>query len=138
MEPQENPLIRITPDDVAEANQLSLHCPICANPVERYSSDPNLAPVECVSCGALYHKACREQMSGACAMIGCEEQRHRPYGQPVAPVITLHKNELRGDGRQLNKELKRQEQERRRRELANTLLSRFFAWLLRQIRILNE
>ena len=138
MEAQENPFIRITVDDVDEANQLSLHCPICANPVERYTSDPNLSPVECIGCGALYHKTCREQVGGSCAMIGCEEKRHRPFGELVAPEITLNKRDFPGDSRQLNKELKREEQLRRRRELQTSLLSRFFSWLLRQIRILNE
>ena len=138
MEAQENPFIRITVDDVNEANQLSLHCPICANPVERYATEPSLAAVECVGCGALYHKTCREQAGGACAMIGCDEKQYRPYGELIAPEITLSKQDMPGDGRQLNKELKRQEQLRRRRELQSNLLSRFFAWLLRQIRILNE
>ena len=31
MDEQENPFMRITDNDIVEANRLSLHCPICAN-----------------------------------------------------------------------------------------------------------
>ncbi|MDJ0756235.1 MAG: hypothetical protein QNJ45_22080 [Ardenticatenaceae bacterium] len=135
MEEQENPFMRITLDDVNEANQLSLHCPICANPVERYADDPGLQPVECISCGALYHKTCWEQAGGACAMIGCEEKTYRLFGQIEAPVLTVNMKDLPRDEVRANKRLKDIE---RRRQRERSLFARFFNWLLRQIRILNE
>lgn len=132
---QENPFVRITLDDVTEANQLSLSCPICANPVERFANDPGLRPVECISCGALYHKACWEQAGAACAMIGCEEKEYRIYGELENAVITVNKHDLARDEIRTNKRLKDIERRRRREQ---TLFSRFFNWLVRQIRILNE
>lgn len=132
---QENPFVRITLDDITEANQLSLSCPICANPVERFANEDGLRPVECISCGALYHKACWEQAGASCAMIGCEEKEYRLFDAPEAALITVNKRDLSRDEIRTNKRLKEIERNRRR---DRTLFSRFFNWLVRQIRILNE
>ena len=88
-EPIENPPISITLDDISEANQLSLACPICASPVEAYSTQRALAPVVCTDCGTLYHLTCWEQNGGKCAVIGCESKTYTPYGSEVGATLTI-------------------------------------------------
>lgn len=73
-------LITITTDDVSRANQLSLHCPICAGPVEKHVTDDALRPVVCTRCDTLYHRACWEGNGGKCAILGCGHKECRPYG----------------------------------------------------------
>jgi hypothetical protein len=143
MDEQQNPLMRITADDIAEANQLSLHCPICASAVEKNVDGDELRPVVCASCGTLYHKACWERSGGKCAVLGCGHDKYRLYGRDLGPALQVHYDDIRraapstnGSGpsartRRLKDEQKRQVEQLRR----PGLLQRFFQWLLNQIRI---
>ena len=144
MTEQENPLIRITVDDISEANRLSLHCPICAGPVESYTDNPALQPVVCGGCKTLYHKACWEQSGGKCAILGCNHTKYLVYGRPDKPALVIKPGDIPAapspNGRsdrvsQRTKELK-QEQQRQVEELRRpSLLRRLWQWLLDQIRI---
>jgi hypothetical protein len=143
MAEQENPLIRITEDDIKEANQLSLHCPICAGAVEDNPQEDALTPVVCAECGTLYHKACWGQSGGKCAILGCDETKYYVHGRRVSPVLTIsHKdiprqlaNGSRPPTAPRTKELKA-EQARQVEQLRRPgLLRRLFQWLLDQIKI---
>lgn len=151
MEEQENPKLTITIDDIQEANQLSLHCPICTSPVENYVSDPALVAVICDKCGTLYHKICWEQGGGACAMIGCDSRRYKLYAQNNNPALSIRPGEITiapnapanrsGNNRSdriNNRRLKEQERQMYDEIYGRGLFRRFFEWLLRQIRILDE
>ena len=46
----ENEPIKITEEDIAEANRLSLSCPICASAVEKNTNNPSLRAVICANC----------------------------------------------------------------------------------------
>ncbi len=141
MDEQQNPFIRITDNDIAEANQLSLHCPICASAVEKNLDGDELRPVVCASCGTLYHKACWEQSGGKCAILGCGHDKYRVYGRDLGPSLKVHYDDIahpgpNGNGpgattRRLKDEQRRQVEQLRR----PSLLQRFFQWLLDQIRI---
>ncbi|HSH03932.1 MAG TPA: hypothetical protein VLL52_15560 [Anaerolineae bacterium] len=85
----EEPIIRITFDDIEEANKLSLHCPICASAVHRYTDESSLAPVACQGCETLYHYACWQQKGPVCAMLGCDHTECRPYNEAAADVLTI-------------------------------------------------
>ncbi len=139
---QEMPPISITEEDIREANQLSLHCPICANPVEKFAEEPDLAPVVCAKCGTLYHKACREQGGEKCAVLGCESELFHPYGTRFDPVIRIQPSDLRpGDNGRVpptsraTKRLKHEQRRRVEQMRRPGLLQRFFQWLLDQIKI---
>ncbi|MCA9959507.1 MAG: hypothetical protein KC443_10765 [Anaerolineales bacterium] len=144
MTEQENPLIQITADDISEANRLSLHCPICASPVESNPTEPALVPVVCGGCKTLYHRACWEQAGGKCAILGCNHDKYSVYGRPSKPALKIEYQDLTAapsaNGRpdrtsQRTKELKR-EQQRQVEELRRpSLLRRLWQWLLDQIRI---
>lgn len=143
MTEQENPLIQITDDDIREANQLSLHCPICAGAVEDNPVEPELIPVVCAECGTLYHKACWEQSKGKCAILGCDHDKYYVYGRRVAPVLTISQSDIprlspNGSTERTpvrTKELKA-EQARQVEELRRpSLLRRLLQWLLDQIKI---
>jgi hypothetical protein len=145
MDEQQNAFIRITDNDIAEANQLSLHCPICASAVEKNLAGEELRPVVCAACGTLYHKACWEQSGGKCAVLGCGHDKYRVYGRDLGPALQVRYDDLaphpspNGGGpgattRRLKNEQRRQVEELRR----PGLLQRFFQWLLDQIRIINE
>ena len=136
----EQPFLRITEEDVAEANRLSLGCPICASPVERSADRAELSPVICSQCETLYHQACWERNGGKCAMLGCGHSNCRPYGQEVGPRLTIRKSDLpreaprhspNGRTKQLKMEQKR-EVERLRR---SSFWQRVWKWLLDQIKI---
>ena len=139
MDEQELPPLTITDNDIQEANQLSLQCPICANPVEKFVREPELQPVICTDCGTLYHKGCWEMGGNKCAGIGCASETYRIYGAPVRPEIVISHRDLRsapapnGSSRtkQLKNEQRRQVEEIRR----GGLLSRLLRWLLDQIRV---
>jgi len=139
---QELPPISITDDDIKEANQLSLHCPICANPVEKFAEDPDLQPVVCTECGTLYHKACWVQGGGKCAVLGCASESFYVYGMRADPIITIKHSDLKPGangrsprGQRAAKRLKN-EQRRQVEQLRRPgLLQRFFQWLLDQIKI---
>lgn len=145
MDEQELPPISITFDDINEANQLSLHCPICANPVENNVDDVDLRPVVCTKCGTLYHKACWEQFGGKCAVLGCGNDAFRLYGIQSGPILRVKYDDLpqpAPNGRtptpptsrqtkQLKDEQRRQVEQLRR----PSLLQRLWKWLLDQIKI---
>ena len=110
---QEGQPLRITMDDVTEANQLSLGCPICASPVERNAQDPGLVPVICTECGTLYHRACWEANGGTCAVLGCDCRKYRPYGEAMGPVLTIRRSDIdRVPPGYRNQQLKRAERRR--------------------------
>lgn len=138
MEEQELPGIQITEDDIKQANQLSLHCPICAGPVERYIEERALTPVICTQCGTLYHQACWEQNGNKCAVLGCGNSKFRVHGQHVKPEIKIGYDDVRrvANGRSnipaRNKRLKHEQQRQVRRI---SLFRRLFRWLLDQIKI---
>lgn len=109
-------VLRITDNDIHEANQLSLNCPICAGPVEKNMGQAELAPVVCAACGTLYHRACWEGNRGHCAILGCSHDKYRIYGS-TTPVITITTRDLPSDAEVARrteqvKQLKRQEQQR--------------------------
>lgn len=139
MDEQELPLIQITEDDVAEANQLSLHCPICVSAVEN-NLNGDLTPVVCAKCGTLYHKACWEQSGGKCAILGCSHDKFHVYGRSFGPALKVKYTDLpqqvngRSDSRRTRrlKEQQKREVEQLRRP---GLLQRLWQWLLNQIRI---
>ena len=112
---EENDVLRITEDDIKEANQLSHSCPICASSVENYVTVAELAPVMCSKCGTLYHKACWQQNGGKCAILGCAHNEYRLYGREDA-AITIGRSEIPSDAQvsRQNKHLKQIELERRR------------------------
>lgn len=144
MDEQENPFIRITDNDITEANQLSLHCPICAGAVEKNMDGEALVPVVCASCGTLYHKTCWDQSGGKCAILGCGHDTYHIYGRDLGPALKLNYDDIpqpSANGRsptassrrerRLKAEQKRQVENMRR----PGLLQRFFQWLLDQIKI---
>ena len=142
MNEQEFPLIQITDEDIVEANRLSLHCPICAGAVEDNVEMKDLTPVVCTSCGTLYHKACWEQKGGKCAMLGCENDAFRLYGQQVVPTVKVDYADIgrggRVNGRSPNNHQRRLKDEQRRQveQMRRPgLLQRLFKWLLDQIKI---
>jgi len=140
MDEQELPPITITPDDIQEANQLSLHCPICANPVENHVPDQELRPVVCEKCGTLYHKSCWELNGGKCAVLGCGHEKYFLYGQPRGDVLRVKYTDLpapSANGRPSRQTKKLKEEQKRQVEQLRrpSLLRRLFQWLLDQIRI---
>ena len=140
MEEQELPLIEISSDDIAEANRLSLHCPICASAVETYPLEQGLRPVVCKGCKTLYHQACWEQ-SGKCAILGCTQDSYYHYGTQRRPVLTISHADLpapSANGQKPDSRSKRlKEQQRREVEALRrpSLLQRLWQWLLDQIKI---
>lgn len=136
----ENEPITISLDDVSAANQLSLHCPICANPVENHVGEAVLRPVLCKNCGTLYHKACWEQSGGKCAILGCGSKEYRPYGSPEGPVMKISYADLpqepRGMSEARQKRLKAEER-RRAQEQTWARIASWFRQLLRAIKILE-
>lgn len=141
MDEQELPPIQITSEDISEANQLSLHCPICAGPVERNLEDAALTPIVCAECGTLYHRACWEQNGGKCAILGCGTSKYIVYGQDTRPALRISYDDLQrpsANGRHPNRQTKRlKDQQRREVEQLRRpgLLRRLFQWLLDQIRV---
>jgi len=141
MTEQELPPISISDDDIKEANQLSLHCPICANPVENNVIEADLQPVVCRQCGTLYHKTCWELGGSKCAVLGCDHTEYRLYGTQIRPVLRVDYKDLpqpsvngRGPSRttrQIKHEQRRQVEQMRQ----PGLLQRLWQWLLDQIKI---
>lgn len=130
--------IQITETDIAEANRLSLSCPICAGAVEKNVANRSLSPVVCLQCGTLYHKACWEQHGGKCAVLGCEHKEARPYGTDIGPRLTITYSDIpkvapprpsyNGQTQRLKEQAK---QEQRESGFWNTLFSRIlraFGW----------
>lgn len=140
MTEQELPPISISEDDIKEANQLSLHCPICANPVENNVSRADLHPVVCLQCGTLYHKACWEQAGGKCAVLGCDHTEYRLYGTQMRPVLKVDYKDIKSaaNGRgpsRTTKQLKHEQRRQVERLRRPGLLQRLWQWLLDQIKI---
>ncbi|MFN2137653.1 MAG: RING finger protein [Candidatus Promineifilaceae bacterium] len=141
MEEQQNPSLRITDDDIVEANRLSLHCPICASAVEKNIDGAAFIPVVCASCGTLYHKACWEQSGGKCAILGCGHDAYQVYGQDLGPALKLNYEDLArpsSNGRDPARTSRRLKEAQKREVEAMRrpgLLQRFFQWLLDQIRV---
>ncbi|MCB9008195.1 MAG: hypothetical protein H6656_12640 [Ardenticatenaceae bacterium] len=139
MDEQEMPPLTITNNDIQAANQLSLHCPICANPVEKFVEDRELQPVICGKCGTLYHKTCWELGGGKCAVLGCGHTRFKLYGAPTSPVLSIKYSDLprpSANGRSSQTKHLKEEQRRQVEQLRRpSLLQRLFKWLLDQIRI---
>lgn len=141
MSEQELPPISITEEDIKTANQLSLHCPICANPVENNTKEADLQPILCRQCGTLYHKACWEQAGGKCAVLGCGHSEYRVYGTQMRPVLKVDYKDLpapgangRGPSRS-TKQLKHEQRRQVERMREPGLFQRLWQWLLDQIKI---
>ncbi len=133
------PPLTITNSDIQEANQLSLHCPICANPVEKFVEEQDLQPVLCAKCGTLYHKVCWQQGGGKCAVLGCGHDKFKIYGTPVSPVLSIKYTDLprpSANGRSNQTKHLKEQQRRQVEQLRRpSLLQRLFKWLLDQIKI---
>ena len=126
-------LIKITPEDIAEANQLSLHCPICAGAVEQNAQRTEMAAVYCTACETLYHRACWEQNGSKCAVLGCAGTEYRLYGLvDLGPVITVGRSDIprdvprpavtsNGRTRRLKEDERRLQRELKRRSLFRDL-----------------
>jgi hypothetical protein len=135
--------IRITEDDIAEANQLSLHCPICAGAVERHAVDGAMAPIYCSDCETLYHLACWEQNGGKCAVLGCSGEAYGRVGElDLGPVLTIKQSDIprhapqprvtpNGRTKRLKESERRMQREMKRRSLWRNLWDS----LLRAIKI---
>lgn len=139
MEEQEYPLIRITSNDISEANRLSLSCPICSNAVENYTDGEALVPVVCDNCGTLYHRACWEQSGGKCAVLGCGGTKFHIFGRDNGPVLKVKYTDLPAHSANTHPSAKTQNRrlkEEQRRQVRNmTLFQRIWRWLLDQIKI---
>jgi len=127
--------IKISAEDIAEANRLSLSCPICASAVEKNVSSRDLAPVVCSNCHTLYHRTCWEQNGGQCAVLGCQHKECYTYGTEVGPLLTIKYSDLpkhapyrtpspNGRSAELKAEEKRKQREANRREFWNDLFNR--------------
>jgi hypothetical protein len=93
---EDNP-IQISADDIAEANRLSLNCPICAGAVENNLDQDGLAPVVCAQCQTLYHQACWQQNGGKCAILGCGHNSCYPFGTDRGPLLKISYSDLPRD-----------------------------------------
>ena len=136
-------LIRITPEDISEANQLSLNCPICAGAVEQNASRHEMDAVYCTSCETLYHKACWNQNGAKCAVLGCSSTAYRQYGTvDLGPVLTVARADIPRDAptplptpngrtRRLKEDERRLQRELKRRSLLRNL----WRGLLRAIKL---
>lgn len=139
MDAQEYPLIRITDNDISEANRLSLSCPICGNAVENHTDGAALVPVVCDKCGTLYHRACWERSGGKCAVLGCGSDKFHIHGKDTKPVLKIKHTDLAPpsiNGRPSTSAQNRRLKEEQRRQVRNmTLFQRFWRWLLDQIKV---
>lgn len=139
MDAKEYPLIRITDNDISQANQLSLSCPICGNAVENHTDGAELVPVVCDKCGTLYHRACWEQSGGKCAVLGCGSVKFHVYGKDTKPVLKVKYADLPApstNGRTgPSAQTRRLKEEQKRQVERMTLFQRFWKWLLDQIKI---
>lgn len=138
----EDDFIRITLDDVQEANRLSLSCPICAGAVEQNVENDALSPVICANCQTLYHRTCWDQNGGTCATLGCEHTECYPFGTELGPRLTITYDDLpkhtprakqspNGRSKAIKAREKRLQRERARREFWPNLFRRIlqaFGW----------
>ena len=133
-EMSENDLIKITVEDISEANRLSLSCPICASAVENNVDNISLRPVVCANCQTLYHRTCWEQNGNKCATLGCEHEKSYPYGTELGPRLTISYSDLpkhvpaapsaNGRSTALKEQEKRRQRETDRREFWQRLYNR--------------
>lgn len=145
MEEREQPAIRITDQDISEANQLSLSCPICGSAVENHTHGTALVPVVCDKCGTLYHRACWEQSGGKCAVLGCNHDKFHVYGRDNKPVLKVKYTDLPAPSsvppvagpQRTNQRLKEQQRREVQRMNQPTLWDRFVRWLMEQIKVGN-
>jgi hypothetical protein len=140
MEEQEMPLIQISVDDIRDANQLSLHCPICSNAVEN-NLNGDLTPIVCLQCGTLYHKTCWDQGGGKCAVLGCGHDKYRVFGRAIGPALKVKYSDIpAGPGRngsgpsRRTKRLKDQQRRQVEQLRRPSLLQRLWQWILDQIK----
>lgn len=137
MDEKEYPLIRITENDISEANRLSLSCPICGSAVENHADGAALIPIVCDQCGTLYHRACWERSGGKCAVLGCGSDKFHIYGKSTKPVLKVKYTDLPApstNGRP-SAQTRKLKEEQRRQVQQMTLFQRFWRWLLDQIKI---
>lgn len=141
MEPKEEAPIQITDDDIIEANQLSLQCPICGNAVENNVDSSALVPVVCDQCGTLYHRACWEQSGGKCAVLGCGHDKFHVYGRDATPVLKVKYTDLpmpSANGQAVSPQTRRIKEEQRRQveQMQKPgFWQRLWQWLLDQIKV---
>jgi hypothetical protein len=135
--------IRITTEDIAQANQLSLHCPICGGAVEKYVGGPDERAVYCTDCETLYHQACWEQNGSHCAVLGCNGTTVRRYGAvDLEPALVIsHRDIARHPARTIpypngrTERLKREERQRQQEQQRGGFWQVLWHNLLRAIRI---
>lgn len=138
---EEDP-IQITEEDIAEANRLSLNCPICAGAVENNVAESALAPVVCAHCQTLYHRACWEENGGKCAILGCGHEQYFVYGTESGPLLKIDYQDIPKEApraypsangsKKLKKQEQRKEREAKRRtfwgDLVENILRAFGLW----------
>jgi hypothetical protein len=140
---EQDGVIRITAEDIAEANKLSLNCPICAGAVEKNFDRTDMVPVFCTACETLYHHACWHRNGARCAVLGCSGTEVRRYGSlNLEPALTIdHRDIARTPPRTIpvpngrTEQLKRQEQRRRQEMQRGGFWRLLWENLLRAIRI---
>ncbi len=127
---QEDPPLRITLEDIQEANRLSLACPICSDAVQNHVAQSGLWPVICRECGTLYHRVCWDNNGGHCAVLGCDSHNSVPFGQDLGPTLVIRRSDIPRESppayRNRTKRLKAAEQ-------ARTRSGSFWQTLLRRI-----
>jgi endogenous inhibitor of DNA gyrase (YacG/DUF329 family) len=141
MEEEQRPLIQITDEDIAEANRLSLNCPICAGAVEANADSEARAPVVCAKCQTLYHAACWQQNNGKCAILGCGHDQFYSYGEQLGALLRIRYADIPKDvpqpaisangSKKLKEQEKRLQKEMKRRTFWNDLVQgilRAFGW----------
>lgn len=143
---EELPPIHISADDIAEANRLSLNCPICAGAVENNVNNDALTPVVCGRCQTLYHRACWGQNGSKCAILGCGHNQSYVYGSNNIRPLQIKYTDLPKDpsprpsipvnGRV--KQLKEQEQKMQREMKRRTFWGDLWQSLLRSIGIWRQ
>lgn len=145
-EEQTEPLLRITSNDIADANQLSLGCPICAGAVEdNITHNDNMAPVKCTACSTFYHHACWHNNGGKCAILGCESSSFSLHGaQDLGPALVVSASDIRRAKPQTrpvvpsSSQIKKQEQRIQREVTRRYWWQNWFQRIFRAIRILGE
>lgn len=134
--------IKITSEDIEEANRLSLGCPICASAVQDNVDVQALKPVICSNCQTLYHSTCWEQNGGKCATLGCGSTESYPYGTEIGPRLKIRYSDLpkhvpqapsskNGRNKELKEQQKRLQDRARGREFWSNLYGRIlraFGW----------
>ena len=135
-------VIKITNEDIADANRLSLSCPICASAVEDNAATAALSPVVCANCQTLYHQTCWERNGRKCATLGCGHTESYAYGSHLGPRLKIEYSDLpkhaprpafspNGRSKELKARERRKQQEEAQREFWGGLFRRIlraFGW----------